>query len=101
MIDARTLSNGTYNGRPCKHCGGVVRFNSNGSCADKECRKARTPLRATSEDTKAKASQFAKDRENRRKEAISLLRENLENPVCRRAFVLLSPRESDMLGIKP
>lgn len=101
MTDARTLSNGFYHGTPCKHCGGTLRFNANGHCADRECRKARTTPKVATPESKARAVQAAKAREDRRKEAVSILRENLDSPVCRRVFVLLNPRESEMLGIKP
>ena len=99
MTDARTLSNGFYHGSPCKHCGGTLRFKANGHCVDKECRKSRIIPKAATPERKAKAAQSTKAREARRKEALDVLRKNLDSQVCRQVFILLSPRESEMLGI--
>lgn len=108
MTDRRTFStNGFINGRPCRHCGGVVRYASNGGCANKNCRKERR-LACKSEDlaayqtaTRAHSKQASINEKVRREKALTILTENLDIPACREVFILLSPNEAKMRGLNP
>lgn len=105
MTDRRTISNGYFNGGPCKHCGGTLRYLTNKGCANRKCRNdrraelvAEDPERMKRQARAITARADAKTKESM-VAALGILRNNLGIPACREVFILLSPREAKMKGL--